>query len=195
MNSLKTWLIVVAIAVAAVIAVAAAYVLYTNPNSQSPTSSSTEFPSTAPNSSAVTPSKGGAPGAGNTFPVIGGAGDIIMTKNFKQDPSVGQYPTPGYYYIGYHMPTTGYTAGSTATDNPPYTILYIDSTQYFTISLLKEPIKQVRADAEQYLMQRLGISQDQMCRLRYTVSVPSSVSQIYSSQNLGFSFCSGAVQL
>ena len=36
-------------------------------------------------------------------------------------------------------------------------------------------------------MTHLGISQAQMCQLSYTVSVPYSINQIYSGQNLGFS--------
>ena len=44
-------------------------------------------------------------------------------------------------------------------------------------------------------MQHLGISESDMCRLSYMVSVPNRVNTIYAGQNLGFSFCMGAVAL
>ena len=105
----------------------------------------------------------------------------------------GQNINAGYYYLGYHM-KEGFP-DPTASDNPPYVISYIDSTQYFNIALLQEPIGSVREEAQQYLMQHLGISQDQMCRLNYMVSVPDRVNSQFSSKNLGFSFCPGATVL
>jgi len=45
------------------------------------------------------------------------------------------------------------------------------------------------------LLQQLGISEQDACRLRYSVSVPFSVNPLYSGKNLGFSFCPGATPL
>ena len=121
-------------------------------------------------------------------------GGTIQTINFIADPATAKDPiNAGYYYLGYHM-NEGFP-DPTASDNPPYVISYIDSTQYFNIALLQEPIGSVREEAQQYLMQHLGISQDQMCRLNYMVSVPDRVNSQFSSKNLGFSFCPGATVL
>ena len=111
------------------------------------------------------------------------------------DPAVTKDPiNKGYYFIGYHPQIAGYP-DATATANPPYLIIYIAATDYYTIALLQEPLKQTREQAEQYLIEKTGYSHGAMCHLRYMVSVPNSVSQIYAGQNLGWSFCPGAVQL
>jgi hypothetical protein len=122
------------------------------------------------------------------------SGDVIQTNNFLASPATGAYPSPGYYYLGYHTPIPDVT-DTTATSHPPYVIEYIASTQYFNISLLQEPIGEARKQAEQYLMAMLGISQAQMCQLQYMVSVPWTVNAEYSGENLGFSFCADAVTL
>lgn len=109
----------------------------------------------------------------------------IQTVNFLSDPTTVKDPNnEGYYYLGHQ-----------ASDNSPYVITYISATQYFNVALLQEPIGPVRKDAEQYLMTRLGISQNQMCQLDYMVSVPDRVNSQYSGINLGFSFCPGATVL
>lgn len=122
------------------------------------------------------------------------ASGSIQTTDFINDPAMVKDPINlGYYYLGYHMPEG--IADPTATTNPPYIISYISATNYFNISLLQEPIGPVRIEAEQYLMTHLGITQNQMCRLDYMVSVPDRVNSQYSGINLGFSFCPGATVL
>ncbi len=123
-----------------------------------------------------------------TLSVAAATGGYIPTNDFLKDPTtVKDTFNPGYYYIG--------TPDSTTTGNPPYTITYIEATQYFNIALLQEPIGAARAAAEQYLMTRLGVTQDQMCSLKYMVSVPWTVNQAFTGRNLGFSFCPGATAL
>ena len=65
----------------------------------------------------------------------------------------------------------------------------------FAVALLKEPIAKSRTEAEQYLLNTLQISQQQLCSLTTYVGVAYNVNQFYSGKNLGFSFCPGAVQL
>jgi hypothetical protein len=118
----------------------------------------------------------------------------VTQTNFLSDPTTAQDPiNPGYYYLGYHV-SEG-VPDSTATENPPYIITYISATHYFNIGIFQEPIGPVRLAAEQYLMARLGISQSQMCKLDYMVSVPDRVNSQFSGLNLGFSFCPGATIL
>lgn len=129
-----------------------------------------------------------------TYTVPISSGLSVATKDFLHDPATVSDPNnPGYYYLGYHQ-STG-PEDTTATDAPPYVIEYIAQTHYFNIGLYQEPIGQARHDAEQYLLNTLGISQDAACALKYMVSVPDKVNSYYSGENLGFSFCPGAVQL
>lgn len=133
--------------------------------------------------------------ASSTSMAVGGSnGGSIVTKNIQSDPALVKDPiNPGLFYLGYHI-NEG-MADASSTENPPYIIAYTEATQFFTISVLQEPIGVVRGVAEQYLMSHLGISQDQMCKLNYTLSVPNSVSSQYAGMNLGFSFCRGATPL
>ncbi len=126
--------------------------------------------------------------------VAGANGVFVRVTNFLKDPATVQDPiNAGLYYLGYHI-NEGFP-DATATANPPYIIEYISATQYFSIALLQEPIGTVRAVAEQYLIEHLGITQSQMCQLNYTLSVPNSVNSQYAGKDLGFSFCPGATVL
>lgn len=114
--------------------------------------------------------------------------DILENSDLAKDPM-----NPGYYYLGYHTNQGG--ADPTATIAPPYIIEYIDTTHYFNIALLQEPIGTTRETMQQYMMFRLKLSEDQMCKLDYMVSVPEKVNAFYAGKSLGFSFCPGATPL
>jgi hypothetical protein len=79
--------------------------------------------------------------------------------------------------------------------NEPFRIVYIAETQYFNITLLREPLGESRKRAETYLKNMLGISENEMCILSYVVTTPNAVNSVYSGTSLGFSFCPGAVTL
>ena len=131
-------------------------------------------------------------GQGLSIPINGGSS--ISTRDFLSDTQTISDPNnPGYYYLGYHQ-STG-PEDEAATVAPPYVISYIASTHYFNIGLYKEPIGQTRRDAEQYLLKALGVGQNDLCTLKYMLSVPEDVNSVYAGQNLGFSFCPGAVKL
>lgn len=149
-------------------------------------------------SSAVVPatptgqSTTGTPDQGTTAGTTGTG--FPQTVDFMKDPAtVKDSSNTGYYYLGYH--TSQGASDTTAVNDPPYVITYIDATKYFNIAILQEPIGPVRAAAEQYLLAHLGISEQQMCQLNYMVSVPDRVNSQFSSINLGFSFCPGATLL
>ncbi len=191
----KILIVVIGVLVAAGVSVFLVFKLFFATGAPIPTNTNTYNSNTSPNNTTSVTSPG-QPVLGNTYSLATASGGTIQTKDFKNDPEAGQYPASGYYYLGIHAPVDGAsTANVTAIENPPYTILYIDSTQYFNITILQEPLGEVRQDAEKYLMEHLGVTQIQMCSLKYIISVPNSVNQIYSSKNIGFSFCSGAVQL
>lgn len=153
----------------------------------------------APKTAHKTPSLPG-PGAMTTGPRVPdisipiNSGASVQTRDFLKDPrTVADQINPGYYYLGYHT-STG-PNDSTATADPPYIIEYIATTHYFNIGLYKEPIGEARKNAESYLTNALGISAQALCTLKYMVSVPERVNATYAGQNLGFSFCPGAVKL
>jgi len=130
----------------------------------------------------------------NTILIQTSAGGYLRTRDFINDPLTAKDPiNASYYYLGYHV-YIGVT-DPTATENPPYIIEYLNSTQYFNIALLQEPIGAVRVDAQKYLMTHLGVAENQLCRLKYTVSVPARVNSQFAGKNLGFSFCPGATAL
>lgn len=170
----------------------------TNPKSQAPATNSQNGQNTLPvansvgNTTAVDTSTNLTSGTILSLPAVDGG--TIQVNNFINDPTTAKDPiNQGYYYLGYHV-NEG-ISDPTATDNPPYIIEYISTTQYFNIALLQEPIGQVREEMQQYLMAHLGISQDQMCRLNYMVSVPERINSQFAGKNLGFSFCPGATVL
>ncbi len=113
------------------------------------------------------------------------SGNEILVNNFLASSVAQADPdNEGYYNLG-----------AILTENAPYRITYISATSYFNIGILEEPLGSTRVQAETYLMNVLGISQQEMCSLKYSVSVPNDVNSVYSGMNLGFSFCPHAVKL
>jgi hypothetical protein len=82
-----------------------------------------------------------------------------------------------------------------AASSTNFSVYYNAVPQSFTIGLTAEPIGEARLDMEQFMLKTLGISQQQMCNLRYLVGVTRYVNPQYTGKNLGFSFCPGATVL
>lgn len=80
---------------------------------------------------------------------------------------------------------------------PPvnFNVFYNSAPQSFTIALTDEPIGQARLEMEQFLLAVLGITEQQMCSLKYYVGVTIYVNSQFAGKNLGFSFCPGATVL
>lgn len=76
-----------------------------------------------------------------------------------------------------------------------FSLTFNTSNDYFVVSLIKEPIGAARLAAETYVVQLLGITQDDACRLNYSIIVLENVNPVYAGKNLGFSFCPGALSL
>ncbi|MBC7836684.1 hypothetical protein H7X87_02800 [Acetobacteraceae bacterium] len=109
-------------------------------------------------------------------------GASVMVHDFKSDPNTILHPSlSGHYYLA---------GGIDPVPTTPFRTFYLDSDQSFRVTLFEEPLGQTRLAAENDLMQRLGIQASEMCRLKYIVSVPEWVNEIYSNKgNLGWSFC------
>ncbi len=144
--------------------------------------------------SVVTSSSTSGTVQGPTIPFTTVGGQTIQAKDFRMSPDYHKDPAnEGLYYLGYHY--SGGAPDPTASENPPYVVGYVAATQYFNITLLQEPIADTRKQVESYLEDLMGLSQEQMCQLDYTVAVPNSVNQIYAGQDLRFSFCPGAIAI
>lgn len=108
--------------------------------------------------------------------------------DFRNDGiTIADPSNPGVYIVAGGEDPTGLGA--------PYSIIYTEEDQLFTITLLKEPIVETRKAMEEELMRRLNSSENLMCRLNYWVGVPYSYNEFYAGRNLGFSFCPGAVTI
>lgn len=79
--------------------------------------------------------------------------------------------------------------------NSQFQILNYKVDNSFLITLLAEPIKKARIDAENAFIKDLNISQNQACALKVSVGVPNAVNSNYSGQELGMDFCPNAVAL
>lgn len=144
------------------------------------------FPTTTPVTTATTTTA--------TLSIPSAQGTAIVVRNFLVDPrTVADPVNSGYYYLGNHAPFDGST--STISAQMRYSILYIAQTGHFTITLLKEPLAQSRREAEVYLQDALGLSQEELCSLQYQLSVPNFVNTYFAGDSLGFSFCPGAIPL
>lgn len=166
-----------------------------------PPSSSTTLPlsSSAPYVPAAgsTPGATGVSGTSKTVTIGALGGGTMMANNFISNgitlsdaANKGRYLLAGN--LGYCITDVEKCQTGTMTD---FNIFFDSADSSFTIALLKEPLGQVRLVMEQFLMNTLGISQQDMCRLNYYVGTTSNVNTPYSTKNLGFSFCPGATVL
>ncbi len=89
--------------------------------------------------------------------------------------------------------TNGYQV--TTDEETTYSILYYPNTTGFLVSLLAEPLGASRLAAEKELKAKLGLSTTQICELQVQVFTSISVNETYAGQDLGLSFCPGAVKL
>lgn len=142
------------------------------------------------NSTSVVPidNETNTPVSSGSMTVATQANTTLEVKDFRNDSStVADTNNKGLYAL-----SGGLDPSST---DAPYGITYTESDQSFSIALLKEPLRDYRKLAERELMDKLGISEADACGLRYWVSTPTWVNPAYSTKNLGFSFCPGAVEL
>lgn len=126
-------------------------------------------------------------------------GGTIVTRDFINNGTTIEDPAndDSYYLAG----TTGYcyddgTCASAGSGADGYNVVYYAGDRSFIIGLTREPLGEVRRNAERYLTETLGLTQVEMCALTYYVGTTAYVSSMYGSMgNLGFSFCPGAVPL
>ncbi len=170
--------------------------LFLRPGTQT-ASTQNQNPAAFPSSNTIPSTSFSTNPTGGTLTVASLSGSAIVTNDFIHNgvtipdtANAGRYLLAGN--LGYCLTNPQKCQAGTTTD---FNVFYDSTVGSFTIALLKEPLGRVRLEAEQFLMQTLGISQGDMCRLNYYVGTTSNVNPYYDSKNLGFSFCPGATVL
>ena len=146
------------------------------------------------------PTSGGISGGGSTTQTRSltlAGGERIVVKDFLANGITFKDPAnDGAYYLAGKLEYCLEDGTCPDTKTPDFSILYQEADQSFSISLNDEPLKASRLLAERYLREALGMSEGEMCELRYSLGTTVSVNEAYGSiTNLGFSFCEGAVAL
>lgn len=119
------------------------------------------------------------------------AGGTYEVRNFiKNGDALEDTYNRGNYFVG-----NTYPSPSSPSPMPPYIITYSAQSQFFNVVLYKEPLSRSRNEAEVFLQRTLGIRSADLCMLDYMVSTPYTVSETYTSRDLKFSMCPGAVAL
>ena len=91
--------------------------------------------------------------------------------------------------------TDEFTGNTVLTEKENYNLEYFPADQTFNIVLLDRNLRAARVAAEQDLLTRFQITQEQACSLNVMVGTIVSVSQEFSGRQLGLSFCPGRVDL
>lgn len=157
----------------------------------------TSFP-TANSTTNVYPAGSSATSTGTAGISIGvkNGGGITVNDFIHNGETIADAVNPGSYVLagslGYCLADGSCPSGASTTD---FSISYNDKIHFFNIILLTEPIGSARQSAEQFLLNRLGISEQEACSLDYSIGAPYWVNEAYDGKNLGFSFCQGATKL
>lgn len=117
-------------------------------------------------------------------------------RDFLADPEVVEdVVNPGQYLL---VGRFGYCLADgscpQAGDEDRFQVVYSALDDYFFITLFQEPLGETRDAAQQFLQQKLNLTADETCSLRYTVFVPREVNEHVTGEDIGFSNCPGAVQ-
>lgn len=124
-------------------------------------------------------------------------GGSVPVKDFINNPNTVHDPVNKHIYIlsGYSGHCLPDGSCPTADSSASFLIEYNSNTALFSVLLLKEPLADSRRQAERFLMEVLGVSADDLCRVKHSVAVPYWVNEDNAGQELSFSFCTDAVAL
>jgi hypothetical protein len=126
---------------------------------------------------------------GTTFPV--GADRVLDEQEKDSLESVLKSPNTTNLGDGAYL----VSGSAAANDSSKFHILYFEPDKSYTVTLLEQPLKGVRTEAENALLALFGWSREEACIKPVRVSVPIDVDARYGGQSLGLSFCPGAVLL
>ncbi|MFA5877192.1 MAG: hypothetical protein WC880_02390 [Candidatus Paceibacterota bacterium] len=122
----------------------------------------------------------------NTLEIASSNGQILV-RDFTKDAGVASTTPPSSFLSWFPNSEVGTTTAESA-----YEILYSPEGTFFIVVILKEPIGEVRRIATKNLIEKLGISNADVCTLVADVNVPYFVNEFYSGKNLGFPGCPSA---
>lgn len=141
--------------------------------------------------------------------LIGGAilaGIVILVLAFfafrpsKTNAPVSTYPSNVQSVIDH--PVEKVDNWSTLVDSENFQISYsttpgVESPagDSFFITINAQPVVQVAEQAEQALLDKLGITKDYACQLPVIINVPGSVDEKLTGFNFGLSFCSDRIHI
>lgn len=130
------------------------------------------------------------PGDSHTKPAITvstTAGEQVSVPDFRTGHEPDHTPAGTIYTI---------RAPEYSNTEMTFSLQYNEATSEFLVVLLQEPIGAARKEAEQYLKAMLMLQDTELCALNTTVVVMPSVNPAFATyENLGLSFCPGAVPL
>ncbi|MDB5264724.1 MAG: hypothetical protein JWN64_295 [Parcubacteria group bacterium] len=115
------------------------------------------------------------------------SGQVVSVPDFTESKEPLQTPNGVYYQLyGPEYSTQGFT----------FSVQYGENDSEFLITLISEPLRDARSDAETYMRTLLKLTDAQLCALNTSVVVQADVNELYSEyDNLGLSFCEGSVNL
>lgn len=125
------------------------------------------------------------------------SGHTVSVKDFIHNgETVPDTVNPGNYYlagsIGYCLGDGTCPSGYKTDD---FVVTYNESAASFNIILTAEPLAKSRDEVGLFMLDRLGVTQAQLCGLRYWLGTTAGVNGVYAGKNLGFAFCPGATAL
>jgi hypothetical protein len=85
--------------------------------------------------------------------------------------------------------------GTRSNPSANFSLVFSEVDNSYSIAILAEPIAGNRIEASKYFLELLQIDETTACGLKVYLGTVASVNQTLSGQNLGLSFCPGAVQL
>lgn len=109
-------------------------------------------------------------------------GGMISVYNFYDDPGTSDIGSDNYVLYGTNDDSL----------ELGYQIVYLSMDQSFIVSLIENPWREWRPQAEQAFLKALNISQSDACNLKVALTIPYNVDPEYAGQDLGLSFCPNA---
>jgi hypothetical protein len=135
-------------------------------------------PSSAPNET----------GTGSQKPlaieVLAKDGTQVQVKDLTKDADAMTNPSDQSYYF---FPPAG--TATTTFDTADYHLTYFEFDKSFLVSILAEPLGEIRRSASADLANRLGVSEKDLCNLIIVVSVPRDVNSYFIGMDLGLPGC------
>lgn len=139
----------------------------------------------------------------NQFKIFLGVGIIVLVLVIalalvtnSRKPATNQNANAGYsqnVQQAINKPIEKNGNWSTLSSGEKYQISYSkeNGSDSFYITINAQPVLQVSQQAESEFVQKLGVSNEEACKLPVSISVPNNVDSRLSGYSFGLSFCTG----